>query len=61
MITKLGFRKVASLSAEILLEALIIFGCMVEKMLGLTMCPCQENDGDEDVNESEDSLQVWQT
>jgi hypothetical protein len=61
MISELGFRKMASLLAEILSEALIMFGCMVEKMLGLTMRPCQEADSDEDVNENEDALQVWKT
>jgi len=61
MISKLGFRNMASLLSEIFSEALVMFGDMVENMLGITMCPCQEADGDEDVNENEDALQIRQT
>ena len=55
----MGFMMMKSLPAEILLEALVMLVCMLEKMLSMIICPCQEDNCDAHVNKDKDAVKVW--
>ena len=61
MISKLGIRMMESLPAKILSEALLMLGCLSEKVPNVTACPRQEDYSNANVNKDEGALKVWQT
>ena len=50
-----------SLSAEILLESLVMLGCMLKKVPSVAICPYQEDNSNTCVDKDEDALMVWKT
>ena len=61
MILKLGIRTTESLPEKIRLEALLMMGCLSEKVLNVTACPHHEDYSNAHVNNDEGALKVWQT
>ena len=61
MISTLGARMTESLPAKILLEALLMLGCLSKKVPNVTACPRQEDYSNAHVNKDEGALKVWQT
>jgi hypothetical protein len=61
MISKLGVRMMKSLPVKILLEALVILVCMLEKVPSVTACPYQEDNSNACVDKDEDTLKIWKT
>ena len=47
-----------SLPVEFLLEALVMFSCMLEKVLSVSTYPCQEDNSNVHVNKDEDALKI---
>ena len=61
MISKLSVMTIESLPAKILTEALLMLGCLLEKVPNVTACPRQEDYSNAHVNKDKGALKDWQT